>query len=79
MNNNLGKKVSEFGYSKSVMVYGTDVDILDTYIVEKGYLKKDVFELSKKEKWFRSLLVKARKNALHDILTNLASLGDVQN
>ena len=49
MNSNLGKKVSEFGYSQSVMVYGTDVDILDTYIVEKGYLKKDVFELSKKE------------------------------
>lgn len=65
----MSKPVSELGYSVSVMMHGVDVDILDNYVLEKGYLERNVFELSHTQRWFHTLLVRARKQALHEILS----------
>lgn len=70
----MGRHVSEFGYSVPVMMNGIDVDALDNYILKKGYLSKEVLEMSRSQRWFRSLLVQARKNALHDIMAQVETL-----
>ena len=61
------------GKSQSVMMYGNDVAALDKLLAKGGYISQPVYDMMNEDPAFRSLIVKARKEALHDIIDQAMS------
>lgn len=61
------------GKSQSVMMYGNDVAALDKLLAKGGYISQPVYDMMNEDPVFRSLIVKARKEALHDIIDQAMS------
>ena len=62
------RKPEKNGKSQSVMMYGNDVTTLDKLLAKGGYISQPVYDMMNEDPAFRSLIVKARKEALHDII-----------
>lgn len=67
------QKPGKNGKSQSVMMYGNDVAALDKLLAKGGYISQPVYDMMNEDPVFRSLIVKARKEALHDIIDQAMS------
>lgn len=67
------QKPGKNGKSQSVMMYGNDVAALDKLLAKGGYISQPVYDMMNEDPAFRSLIVKARKEALHDIIDQAMS------
>lgn len=67
------QKPGKNGKSQSVMMYGNDVAALDKLLAKGGYISQPVYDMMNEDPTFRSLIVKARKEALHDIIDQAMS------
>lgn len=67
------QKPGKNGKSQSVMMYGNDVAALDKLLAKGGYISQPVYDMMSEDPAFRSLIVKARKEALHDIIDQAMS------
>lgn len=67
------QKPGKNGKSQSVMMYGNDVAALDKLLAKGGYISQPVYDMMNEDPAFRSLIVKARKEALHDIIDQAIS------
>ena len=67
------QKPGRNGKSQSVMMYGNDVAALDKLLAKGGYISQPVYDMMNEDPVFRSLIVKARKEALHDIIDQAMS------
>lgn len=61
------RSVGEHGRSEPVMMYGDDIKALDEYLVKKGLLDESLYLQVETAHWLRPALVKARKEAIHNI------------
>lgn len=55
------------------MMYRNDVAALDKLLAKGGYISQPVYDMMNEDPVFRSLIVKARKEALHDIIDQAMS------
>lgn len=67
------QKPGKNGNSQSVMMYGNDVAALDKLLAKGGYISQPVYDMMNEDPAFRSLIVKVRKEALHDIIDQAMS------
>lgn len=67
------QKPGKNGKSQSVMMYGNDVAALDKLLAKGGYISQPVYDMMDEDPVLRSLIVKARKEALHDIIDQAMS------
>lgn len=64
------KSVGKNGRTVAVMMYENDLHALDEYLVKTGVLDEALYQQAGNDHMLRPVLVKARKEALHNIFEN---------
>lgn len=73
------KKVGKNGRVGTIMVYGNDIQALDQYAVRTGYITEQDRQRAELDSACRGMLVRARKEALHDIISALDKAATAEN